>query len=264
MSESPVAEESDALRMYTDLAAWWPLLSAPEDYAEEAGIYSELLEQECDGPIESLLELGCGGGNNAMHMKRRFSRLMLTDVSPGMLAVSRALNPDCEHRLGDMRTLRVDRTFDAVFAHDAVGYMQSEADLRRVMETAWVHCRPGAAVLFAPDDVIETFRPRSESGGHDEVLPEGTPGCPRGLRYLEWDWDPDPHDGLYRSDYAYLVRERDGSVRVVHDRHIGGLFSRSRWLGLLSDVGFEARSVPLVHSEVDPGRHEMFVGHRPR
>ncbi len=33
---------------------------------------------------------------------------------------SRELNPDCEHVLGDMRTLRLGRTFDAVFVHDAV------------------------------------------------------------------------------------------------------------------------------------------------
>ncbi len=251
--------------MYTELAEWWPLLSAPDDYTEEAALYSRLLEAACDGPIASLLELGCGGGNNACHMKSRFDRLVLTDVAPGMLAVSRALNPDCEHHLGDMRTLRLNRVFDAVFIHDAVSYMATEADLRQAMKTAWVHCRPGAAVLFAPDDLIENFRPSSDSGGHDEVLPDGAPGCPRGLRYLEWDWDPDPHDGIYRSDYAYLLRERDGTVRVVHDHHVGGLFSRARWLALLGTVGFtEARCVPLVHSEVEPGRHEMFVARRPR
>ncbi len=56
-----------------------------------------------------------------------------------------------------MRTLRVGWTFDAVFVHDAVCYMTTEADLRRAMETAWVHCRPGGAVLFAPDYVRENF-----------------------------------------------------------------------------------------------------------
>ncbi len=90
-------------------------------------------------------------------MKRRFPRLVLTDVSEGMLAESRALNLECEHRLGDMRTLRLGRAFDAVFVHDAVCYMTTEADLRRAMETAWVHCRPGGAALFAPDYVREHF-----------------------------------------------------------------------------------------------------------
>ena len=40
-----------------------------------------------------------------------------------MLELSRTLNPDCEHLEGDMRTLRLGRTFDAVLIHDAVMYM---------------------------------------------------------------------------------------------------------------------------------------------
>ena len=34
------------------------------------------------GPIESLLELGSVGDNNALHMKRRFPRRVLTDLRP--------------------------------------------------------------------------------------------------------------------------------------------------------------------------------------
>lgn len=31
------------LRLYTELATWWPLLSHPDDYEEEAGIYVEAI-----------------------------------------------------------------------------------------------------------------------------------------------------------------------------------------------------------------------------
>ena len=253
------------MRLYSDLAAWWPLLDDPADYAEEAGVYGDLLAEACDAPIESLLELGSGGGNTASHLKRRFRRLVLADLSEDMLAVSRSLNPECEHRAGDMRTLRLGRTFDAVFIHDAVCYMTTEADLRRAIETAWVHCRPGGAVLFAPDYVRENFRAGESTGGCDERLPSGAASeCPRGLRYLEWVWDPDPKDTEYLVDFAFLLRERDGSVRAVQDRHVEGLFARGRWLDLLASAGFEARVVPLVLSDVEPGRHEMFVARRPR
>ncbi|MXZ70611.1 MAG: class I SAM-dependent methyltransferase [Acidobacteria bacterium] len=253
------------MRLYEELAEWWPLLDDPETaYAVEAGIYADLLAEACDGPIESLLELGSGGGNNALHMKQRFPHLLLTDISEAMLAVSRALNPECEHRLGDMRTLRLDRTFDAVFVHDAVCYMTTEADLRRALETAWVHCRPGGAVLFAPDYVRENFPDEmTDDGGCDESATSGAAGThPRGLRYLEWQWDPDPSDTQYVVDYAFLVRDRDGSARAVYDRHVEGLFTRQCWLDLLDEVGFDARTVPFVHPEVEPGRHEMFVGRR--
>ena len=170
--------------------------------------------------------------------------------------MSRGLNPDCEHIDGDMRTVRLGRMFDAVFVHDAVCYMTTLSDLRMAVETAFAHCRPGGAALFAPDYVRENFRPGTDHGGSD-----GTDG--RGLRFLEWVWDPDPSDSTYVVDYAYLLRTPDGEVHVEHDRHVEGLFKRSDWMRLLSDAGFQARSVPLEHSELEPGSHEVFVATRP-
>jgi len=61
----------DAPKLYADLAEWWPLLSAPADYAEEAAIYQRLLIDACERTPRTLLELGSGGGNNASHLKAR-------------------------------------------------------------------------------------------------------------------------------------------------------------------------------------------------
>jgi hypothetical protein len=170
-----------------------------------------------------------------------------------MLEVSRALNPECAHVQGDMRTVRLGRTFDRVFVHDAISYMTSAADLRAALETASVHCAPGGAALFAPDHLRETYRPTTSSGGHD--------GGDRGLRYLEWSFDPDPSDTTCISHYAYLIRD-GGRVRVEHDEVLEGLFSRVEWLRLLREVGFEARSVVFDHSELEPGSYELFVGRK--
>ena len=169
----------DTPKLYSELANWWPLMSAPGDYAEEAATYQRILLEASGIPVHTLLELGSGGGNNASHLKARFN-LVLVDRSPGMLQVSRALNPDIEHVEGDMRTVRLGREFDAVFVHDAVAYMTTIGDLRSAIETAYVHCKPGGAVLFAPDHVRESFRTSTDHGGHD--------GVSRGLRYLEWTW----------------------------------------------------------------------------
>jgi SAM-dependent methyltransferase len=227
------------------------LLTAPADYAEEAAFYRDAIIDAIDEPPRTLLELGSGGGNNASHLKSRF-QMTLVDISPEMLQVSRALNPECEHIQGDMRSLRLGREFEAVFVHDALVYMITEADLRSAMETAFVHCRPGGAALFAPDYVRETFRPKTSHGGHD--------GEARSLRYLEWTWDPDPTDTTYTMEMAYLLRERDGSVRAEHDRHLCGLFGRDDWVRLLTEVGFR----PAVVAEPEALGGEVFVGAKPR
>ncbi|MBX7074071.1 MAG: class I SAM-dependent methyltransferase [Pirellulales bacterium] len=246
--------DNDTPKLYAELATWWPLLSSPDDYAEEAETYRQLLVEACARPPRTLLEIGSGGGNNASHLKRYF-RMTLVDRSPDMLAMSRQLNPECKHIVGDMRDVRLGRQFDAVFIHDAICYMTSEEDLRRAIETAFVHCAPGGAALLAPDHVRENFRESTDHGGSD---------CgARGLRYLEWTWDPDPGDTTYQVDYAYLLREVDGSVHVEHDRHIEGLFARADWLRLLTAAGFEPRVAPVTHSQLAPGEYELFVARRP-
>ena len=122
-----------------------------------------------------------------------------------MLAVSRQLNPECDHLVGDMRTVRLDRQFDAVFVHDAVMYMVSEEDLRNAIETAYVHCRPGGMALFVPDCVRETFSPATQHGGHD--------GDGRSLRYLEWTYALEEGETSYRVAFAYLIRDQDQQLR---------------------------------------------------
>jgi len=236
--------------MYSDIPPWFHLLTAPAEYTEEAGIYRQTIRQFAP-QAKTLLELGSGGGNNASHLKQDFT-LTLVDLSPQMLQLSQSLNPDLEHIQGDMRTIRLDRTFDVVFMHDAVMYMTTLKDLRQAVHTASLHCKPGGLVLLVPDCTRETFKPGTDCGGND--------GGGRGMRYLEWTWDPDPADSTFLVDYAYLLREADGSVRVMHDRHAHGLFSRAEWLAVLEAEGFKAQIMPFDHSEIEPGSVEMFLG----
>ncbi len=236
------------MRMYTDLAPWWLWVSQPEDYADEAAFVHALLQQYCHPPARTVLELGSGGGNNASHLKAHYD-LTLVDLSPHMLEVSQRLNPECEHQVGDMRAARLGRLFDAVFIHDAIDYMTTEADLRAAMETAYVHCRPGGAAVLVPDHVVETFTARSEC---DEADFEG-----RSLRMLEWEYDPDPGDTTSLVHYAFMLREGEGPVQFAFDTHTVGLFSRADWVRLLEAVGFQA------HSVVDQYGRDVFVGVKP-
>jgi SAM-dependent methyltransferase len=240
-------------RFYGDLARWWPLISPPEDYTEEAEFAASLLSR-ADIPVREVLELGSGGGHNAVHLQKHFA-MTLVDLSEAMLDVSRRLNPECVHRQGDMRTIRLSQQFDAVLIHDAIDYMADEADLRMAMETAFVHCRPGGLALFMPDDIRETFEEGTDHGGDDAA--DGS-----GVRYLEWDWDPDPGDTWKLTEYAFLLREVDGSIQIVHETHRTGLFTGDVWLRLLSEVGFEAETVTEVTTE-DRTPRELFIGRRP-
>ncbi|MGI9052405.1 MAG: class I SAM-dependent methyltransferase [Ilumatobacteraceae bacterium] len=243
---------AETYRFYGELAEWWPLISPPEEYVEEAAFAGELLAS-ASIPVRTVLELGSGGGSNAVHLTPSFT-LTLVDLSADMLAVSRRLNPTCEHLVGDMRTVRLDRQFDAVFLHDAVDYMTTEDDLGLAIETAFVHCRPGGVAVITPDEVVGAFEPDTSHGGRDG--PDG-----RSVRYLEWSRDPDPDDTWVETDYAFVLRVYD-DVRVVHETHRTGLFRVEDWLRLLNNVGFRPMVVMEATSE-DRTPRTCFVAHRP-
>jgi ubiquinone/menaquinone biosynthesis C-methylase UbiE len=241
MTSNPVVP-----RLYTDFAKWWDVFSPPSHYVEEAADLLPTILGATDPPPKTLLELGCGAGSLAFHFKPHL-RLTLTDVSAPMLELSRGVNPECEHLLGDMRSIDVGREFDVVFIHDAIMYLTDESSVRAALGTASRHCRPGGAVVVVPDFVRETFAPQTTTGGDD--APDG-----RALRYMEWTWDPDPADQTVEVAYAFLMREASGVVHADSDRQLRGIFGRADWLEWLGDAGLSARS------RIDPWDRDVFVG----
>ncbi len=239
-------------RFYGELAPWWPLVSPVEEYAGEAAEFLRVIEAALPG-AKTMLELGCGGGHNAFHLKHRYD-MTLTDLSEDMLAISKQLNPTCGHVGGDMRSLDLGRHFDVVFVHDAVDYMLTEGNLTRAMETAFRHCRPGGVALFVPDAVKETLELDTDWGGTDAA--DG-----RGIRFLEWGHDPDPTDTTAVTEYSFLVKESDGTVRSLHETHTHGVFARARWLHLLERVGFVAEGLTECTDEERTPR-DLFLGRR--
>ena len=137
----------------------------------------------------------------------------------------RKLSRNTSHRRAMLRNLVTD-----LLDHGRL--MTTEGELRLALETASLHCRRGGVLLVMPDVIKETFVSLTTHGGHD-----GHDGDGRAIRYIEWTFDPDASDTTYTVDFAYLLREGNRPVRVVHDTHVFGIFPRETWLGLLRSCG---------------------------
>ena len=223
--------------LYDDLAYLWPVISPPEDYADEAVYWREALRRYLGDGRHSLLELGVGGGHNLSHLTAEFDAVAV-DISPNMLELSRRLNPSVEHHLGDMRTFRLPgRVFDAVLIHDAICYMLTEDDLRSAFATARAHLRPGGLLLVAPDLVRDTFRPGMKLSWSTEK--DGVQ-----VNTEEIVYDADPSDTVVESYFTYTINER-GTRRVERDIHVSGLFPIATWKSLMEEAGFRTDRIPL-------------------
>jgi SAM-dependent methyltransferase len=238
--------------LYDTLVSFYHLLDPLEEHADEAEELGSVLRDAVpDG--QRLLELGAGAGHGAHYIQTKFYHVTLTDLSAPMLARSKALNPECEHLVGDMRTLRLGRPFDCVLIHDAIAYITTPEDLSATAATAFEHLRAQGAALLIPDCVKETFVESHEDHAGDDAE--------RSLRCISWSYDPDPDDDTHLTDFAFLLREY-GEVRAVHDRHVHGLFTTDTWVHVCEQAGFQVDIIsrPLPAEYVGTGyTDKMFL-----
>lgn len=229
-----MTDNHKTIKLYGDLAWLWPIWGGPEEYADYCDHVVRLIRMHTQIPVHSLLNIGCGGGNNAFNFKRHFE-VTGVDLSPPMLSHARDLNPDCEFLEGDMRAFSVGRTFDAVLMDDGLSYMASREDLTAAFQNAFQHLNLGGVMVVTPDDTMETFLQNRTvvTSSVSERKPDNVE-----VVFIENNFDPDPTDEHYELTMIYLIRE-DNKLRVETDHHKLGLFPLDVWRETLKLIGFE-------------------------
>jgi len=229
-------------RLYGDLAYLWPLVSKPEDYANEASYWRDALLDKLGEGEHHILELGVGGGNNLSHLTSYF-KATAVDLSEEMLKNCKELNPDVDVHVGDMRSVRLNKKFDAVIIHDAISYLLNENDMLATFKTAAEHLESGGIFVTSPDYLKETFTDNTIH--HHESKSDGTTD----LTFIEYSHDPDPEDTMTETIMVLFIK-KDGQTKVELDRHQTGLFPKATWIKLLQKSGFivEEKEYP-VHDD---------------
>ena len=237
-------------RLYYDLAYLWPIFSPPQEYAHEADLWLQALREKLGDGHHSILDLGVGGGHLLSYLTAEFEATAV-DISERMLANSIRLNDNVEHILGDMRSIRLNRKFNAVLLHDSVSYLVSEDELKKTFETAAAHLETGGLLITVPDWFRETF------GGTfvEHRIIENEDGE---FAFIEYVSDPDPFDSTIETIFFYILRNIDG-IKVEEDRHITGIFPLETWERLMSESGFdvEVRPYPVYD---DDGEGYLLLG----
>jgi SAM-dependent methyltransferase len=217
-------------RLYKDLAWLWPLWEDVEVYRAESQHFAKLIRKHARIRVRTLLDMGCGGGKNAFHLKRHFTVTGI-DLSRAMLENARKLNPECTFRTADMRNFDLSEQFDSVFINDAIVYMITRRDLRRVFRSAYRHLRPGGVMITCPHERKERFKQNetniwTSKTGDTEIT------------FIENQYDPNPRDSIFEKTLLYLIRKK-GELRIEQDFHLCGLFGLDAWRESLESVGFE-------------------------
>jgi len=248
------SSSNDQRRLYGDLAWTWPIISPPEDYVEETEQFCTVIREHSQVKVKTLLHLGCGGGHNDYTLKQHFEVTGI-DVSESMLKLARQLNPEVTYSPGDMRSLRLEQTFDAVTILDSISYMLTVEDLRAALVTAFEHLKPGGVFITCVEAIPGRFQQnRTHYSTHRQGDTE--------ITFIKNNYDPDPTDTTYETTFIYLIR-RGSRLEIETDRHRCGIFEWETWLGLLSEVGFEVQQVEVMPPELAEEDHLMPVCIKP-
>jgi len=231
----------DQRRMYDDLAWTWPIINPPQEHVRETEEYVRLIKENAQIPVRSVVNLGCGGGHNDFTLKKHF-KLTGVDLSEVMLRMARELNPEVNYFSGDMRSVRLGQSFDAVAVFNAISYMRTSDSLRAAFQTAYGHLRPGGIFIAEIEVTKENFNQNNtRCSVHVQNDIE--------ITLIENHYDPNPADCWYEANYIYLIR-RSGELTIETDCHLRGLFPVSTWQSQLKEVGFEIRQPqPAVQTQ---------------
>jgi SAM-dependent methyltransferase len=144
---------------FDEYAPYYAAFYQDKDYAREADYVLKSLKEHgyANGPVGSILELGCGQGGHAIPFARSGLSVVGMDRSQGMIAEAErrraSLPPDLGSRLrflvGDIRDTRVDGAFDAALSlFHVVSYLPHDDDLQSAFRNARAHLRPGGLFAF--------------------------------------------------------------------------------------------------------------------
>jgi SAM-dependent methyltransferase len=140
-------------QVFDAYAAYYDLLYRDKNYTEEA-VYVRSLLSGHGVKSGALLELGCGTGKHATALVRQGYSVHGLDSSPGMVDQAHARVPaDLRQKLafevGDVRTTRLDRRFDAAISlFHVASYQSTNEDLAAMFATASGHLRAGGLFVF--------------------------------------------------------------------------------------------------------------------
>jgi perosamine synthetase len=224
-----------------DAAVFGPLfaeaydaLYESKDYAGEVTLLERAFERHADGPVRSVLDLGCGTGRHAAELARRGYRVVGVDRSASMLELARRRLPDVRFVEGDVAEARIGETFDAVVVlFAALSYQTTPEGILRALRTARAHLRPGGVL------VADVWLGAAPTGADTRTVRRARRGA---VEWTRTGWlrrDP----VAQRVDIAYeLVRRDEGghetAAREVHSMHYFSPFELA--------FGLEAAGFSLV------------------
>lgn len=224
------------MSVFNGYAGIYDLLYRDKDYAGETDYLQQLFQSYCPD-ARTVLNLGCGSGRHDRCLAEKGYAVTGVDFSEEMLRAARdsaVAGTALDYHNGDVRSIRLGKTFDAVVSlFHVMSYQQTNKDLEAAFTTACCHLKPSGTFIFdcwyGPG--VLTDRPAMRL----KELEDENIRVTRIAQPVMY-----PNENSVDVNYQVFIRNKQtGDVHEVQETH------RMRYLflpeirQLLSDTGFE-------------------------
>jgi ubiquinone/menaquinone biosynthesis C-methylase UbiE len=218
---------------YAEMAKYYDRIYSFKDYGGEVARLLDFIRQHKRSTGSRLLDVACGTGRHIEHLAKSFEVEGL-DVSCELLDVARQRNPATAFHEGDMRSFRLNSTYDIVTClFSSIGYMTSIDDLQCAVGTMAQHLVPGGVLLVEPWFTPETWLPGTV---HATLIDDPDLKIARVSTSLT-------KDGVSVFDLHHLIGTPEGTTHFV-EHHEMGLYTREEMTEVLTRAGLETSYDP--------------------
>ncbi|MEM7414405.1 MAG: class I SAM-dependent methyltransferase [Gemmatimonadota bacterium] len=218
---------------YSQAAEFYDLLySAQKDYTREAELVARLIRGRSP-EATSVLDVGCGTGAHAFGLQALGFDVDGVDVEPKFVEIAATKCPRGRFAVGDMRTLDLDRTYDAVVClFSAIGYAQTLDGLQRSVTAMARLVSPSGVLLidpwFSPGELTDGYIATLTASSEDVTVTRMSRTLIRGTTSI--------------LEFEYLIGSGAGIERRS-ETHELGLFTEDQMRAALRDAGFDVERI---------------------
>ena len=204
-----------------------------KDYAREAQLIHELIQQYKQSRGNALLDVACGTGAHLAYLRQNYTVEGL-DLDEQMLEIARRRNPGVTFHRADMVDFELGRRFDAILClFSSIGYVKTVQRLNQALQTMRRHLNTGGVVLVEPWLTPQRFKP-----GHLGSIFVDQPDLKiarMNLAVIE--------DSVTIMDFHYLVATPQ-DIGYFTERHELGLFTHEEYLEAFKQSSLEVQFDP--------------------
>ena len=217
-----------------------------KDYVRESNKVNKFIQKYKHSDGNTLLDVACGTGAHAGPLSKHY-KVEGLDLDANMLAIAHRKYPKIRTHLGDMINFDLGHQFDVVVClFSSIGYVKTNAKLRKGIKTMGRHLLPDGVLLIEP-----WFGPEQWNVGRIHTLHVNQPE----LKITRMGYGG--RRGLVSTlEFQYLIGTPKGIEHLI-ERHELGLFTHEEYL-----EAFRSAGLKVIHNKKGLDGRGLYIGRK--